>query len=155
VIRLVSWNIGGPGAGWRDVDVLDADVALLQEAQPPTELRDRVVPDPDAGEWFTAGPEARRWRTAIERLSDRVRLEPVVSGPLGTDWAWGSPGCSRVGSWCAARFHDDDLPPITVVSVYAAWNAQSTGTNPSGRTSRHTASSPTSPRCCPPAGTGS
>jgi hypothetical protein len=117
------------GCGLGDVGALNADVALLQEApSPPADLRDRVFPDADDGGWLTAGPEVRRWRTAIVRLSDRVGLEPVASGPLGT--AWGSLGCSRAGSWCAARLHSDDLPPITVVSVYAAWERSVDGDGP-------------------------
>jgi hypothetical protein len=120
VVRLVSWNIGGPGAGWPDVTALDADVALLQEAPtPPVELRGRVFRGADDGEWLTTGPEVRRWRTAIVRLTERVALEPVASGPLGT--AWGALGSSRTGSWSAARLHLDDAPPVTVASVYAAW----------------------------------
>jgi hypothetical protein len=128
-VRLVSWNIGGPGADWRDVGALDADVALLQEAaSPPIDLRTRVF------------PRLRRWRVAHRRprgsslagrdrrLSDRVGLEPIASGPLGT--AWGSLGCSRAGSWCAARLHGDDLPPVTVVSVYAAWGRSIDGYGP-------------------------
>lgn len=130
MVRLVSWNIGGPGAGWQAVGALDADVALLQEAPPPpTELRARVFPDADDGDWLTAGPEIRRWRTAIVQLSDWVRLGPIASGPLGT--AWRSLGCSRAGSWCAARLHgNDDLPPVTVVSVYAAWERSIDGYGP-------------------------
>jgi hypothetical protein len=82
VVRLVSWNIGGPGAGWPDVTALDADVALLQEAPtPPVELRGRVFPGADDGEWLTTGPEVRRWRTAIVRLTERVALEPRRQRP--------------------------------------------------------------------------
>jgi hypothetical protein len=42
----------------------------------------------------------------------------------------GSPRCSRAGSWVAAQLHLGDGSPITVVSVYAAWERSIDGQGP-------------------------
>jgi hypothetical protein len=129
VVRFVSWNIGGGTAGWPDVMDLEADVALLQEARiPPAELRERVLPPVDPSDWVTAGPEVRRWRTAILPLNDSVEVELLPTAPLGA--AWGALGQSRAGSWTAATVRAEGDDPITVVSVYAAWERDVDGYGP-------------------------
>jgi hypothetical protein len=115
VVRVVSWNIGGGTAGWPDVFELEADLALLQEARiPPPDLRERVLPPADTSGWMTAGPEVRRWRTAILALHDAIQVEDLPTAPLGG--AWGALGQSRAGSWTAATVRADGNDSITVVS---------------------------------------
>ena len=121
--------MGGGTAGWRDVLDLDADVALLQEARiAPPELRARVLPPVDPGGWVTAGPEVRRWRTAILPLNDAIGVEHLPTAPLGA--AWGALGQSRAGSWTAATVRVEGDDPITLVSVYAAWERDVDGYGP-------------------------
>jgi hypothetical protein len=129
VVRVVSWNIGGGTAGWPDVLDLDADIALLQEARiPPPELRERVLPPVDQDVWSTAGPEVRRWRTAILPLHDAIEVEHLPTAPLGA--GWGALGQSRAGSWTAATLRVEGDDPITLVSVYAAWERDVDGYGP-------------------------
>jgi hypothetical protein len=129
VVRFVSWNIGGGTAGWPDVLAFDADVALLQEARiPPAELRERVLPPVEPNNWVTAGPEVRRWRTAILPLHDAIEVEHLPTAPIGA--AWGALGQSRAGSWTAATVRAEGGDPITLVSVYAAWERDVDGYGP-------------------------
>jgi hypothetical protein len=129
VVRVVSWNIGGGTAGWQNVLNLDADVALLQEAPiPPPDLRELVLPPTDTSGWMTAGPEVRRWRTAILPLHDAIEVEHLPTAPLGA--AWGALGQSRAGSWTAATVRAEGNDSITVVSVYAAWERDADGYGP-------------------------
>jgi endonuclease/exonuclease/phosphatase family metal-dependent hydrolase len=120
VLRLVSWNIGGRDL-LRDLDGLDADVALLQEARSPSSgYALEVVPD-DLTSWSTAGWEQRAWRTAVARLSDRVELEPVpnVAWEAVTrdaDWV-----VSRQGTVTAAHVKVAGRTVFTAASVYAVW----------------------------------
>jgi exonuclease III len=128
-MRVVSWNIDGGAAGWADVLAFDADVALLQEARiPPAELREQVLPPVDPSDWVTVGPEVRRWRAAILPLNDSVEVEHLPTAPPGA--TWGALGQSRAGSWTAATVRAEDAEPITVVSVYAAWERDVDGYGP-------------------------
>ena len=70
--------------------------------------------------WETVGRRGS-WRTAIGRLSDRVRLHPrqtvTVHGPV-SEGAW---VVSVDGSITAADVHVGDRSVFTAVSVYAPW----------------------------------
>lgn len=120
-LRIVSWNIGGRDEPWRQLAADDTiDVALLQEAKsPPQDLRLEVFGAEDG--WATAGWEQRRFRTAIVRCSDRVRVsgEPIVR-PIGL----ASPGelaVSRLGTLAVAKVFPGEQRPWTVASAYAPW----------------------------------
>jgi hypothetical protein len=119
VIRLVSWNMGGRDV-WGDLQGLEADVALLQEARVPRPEDALAVVPADVSLWVTAGWPKREWRTAVARLSDRVRLDPVstvaVDAVTGErDWA-----VSRPGTITAADVKVGDIV-LTAASVYAVW----------------------------------
>jgi hypothetical protein len=126
MIRLVSWNVGGRDL-WRELRGLDADVALLQEARPPSSGRElQVVPDALTS-WSTAGWEQRAWRTAVARLSDRVQLDPVPTVAIGAvageaDWA-----VSRQGTVTAANVKVGGRTVFTAASVYAVWEQTQRG----------------------------
>jgi exonuclease III len=120
-IRIVSWNIAGREAAWRQLAADDSvDVALLQEAKaPPSGLEIEVIGGNDT--WATAGWERRSFRTAVVRCSDRVKVlaEPLVRplGLAGKDEL----AVSRPGTLAVAKVIPADGAPITVASVYAAW----------------------------------
>ena len=122
VIRLVSWNMAHRRAAWAGLDVLEADVALLQEAHRPNAQWALAVAADDNETWETAGlGGSLPWRTAVARLSDRVTLHPRTTLPLGAatsaaDWV-----VSRTGSIAAADVVAGDEVAFTAVSVYAAW----------------------------------
>ena len=119
-MKIVSWNIAGLLKPWHTLANMGGDVALLQEAgQPPSEIAERIEVDP--APWGTAGLDgARAWRTAIARLSERVRVEWIEAKPL--DYA--SPGelaVSRLGTLTAARVEAPGIEPFVVVSMYSLW----------------------------------
>ena len=126
MIRLVSWNLGGRDL-WRDLLGLGADVALLQEARPPTpEWALEVVPA-DMTTWSTAGWAQRKWRTAVALLSDRVALDPrptvaIEAMTSETDWA-----VSRQGTVAAADVKVGEQTIFTAASVYALWEGTPQG----------------------------
>jgi exonuclease III len=118
VIRLLSWNMAGRHI-WDDLHGFDADVALVQEArQPPPGAVEEVVPGDVA--WRTDGYYQREWRTAVARLSDRVRLRarPSVAIQAEADSTW---TVSREGTITAVDVLVDDEFQFTVASVYAVW----------------------------------
>ena len=98
---------------------MDADVALLQEAsEPPQDLAKPIEVDP--APWHTAGWPKWRRRTAIARLSDRVKVEWIKTGLLG-DTDSGELAVSRPGTLTAAVVTPPDTEPFLVVSMYALW----------------------------------
>lgn len=118
MIRLLSWNIAG-GHHWDDLREFNADVALLQEArQPLPGAVEEVVSDELP--WQTDGYYRRQWRTAVVRLSDRVRLRarPNVAIQAEADATW---TVSRAGTITAADILVDDEVQFTVASIYAVW----------------------------------
>ena len=77
----------------------DADVALLQEAgQPPPDVAADVEVGP--APWRTAGAK-RPWRAAVVRLSDRVKVEWIVTKRID-EAGRGEMGVSRLGTLDAA-----------------------------------------------------
>lgn len=119
MISLLSWNLN-KHALWSEVERTGADIALLQEVPDPTGCSLPEVLPGGTDAWSTGGWEKRPWRTAIARITDRVRLEPVISGELGGD----DPAAltiSRSGTIAAAKVFLDGTYKFTAVSVYAPW----------------------------------
>ena len=73
--KVISWNIARRDEAWRCLLDTDADIALLQEAsEPPEDVAQALGLDSAA--WVTEGAGLQRpWRTAVVKLSSRVRLE--------------------------------------------------------------------------------
>jgi hypothetical protein len=119
VIRLLSWNVNKLPL-WDELAATGADLALLQEAPPsPADSAFEVLPG-GAETWSTAGWEQRPWRTALVRLSDRITLEPVISGEISGSDKTALP-ISRSGTIAAATVLRDGKPLFIAVSVYAPW----------------------------------
>jgi endonuclease/exonuclease/phosphatase family metal-dependent hydrolase len=118
VIRLISWNVHQLRL-WDELASSDADVALLQEVHAPIGAGFEVLPG-GTDTWATAGWEIRPWRTAIARLSDNVRLEPIISGDISGPDSQLLP-VSRSGTIAAARVWVDERHLFTAASVYAPW----------------------------------
>jgi hypothetical protein len=122
-IKLVSWNIAHREEAWRFLTMQGYDLALLQEAaSPPSDLELPLV----AGDapWALGGAGiARRWRSAVVGLSDRVEVRHLpVSGIDAADSH--TVAVSRAGTLAVAeitvratgeRFH--------VASMYGAWES--------------------------------
>ena len=123
VLRLVSWSVAYRRAAWAEFDGLGADVALVQEAGAPgPEWALEVVPDA-AGGWETALPGGRPgWRTAVVRLTDRVRVRPRATVTLEAVASYDDWIVSRAGSIAAADVVTGGEIAFTAVSVYAGWD---------------------------------
>jgi hypothetical protein len=76
----------------------------------------------------TAGPKVRRWHTAILPPYDVVHVENL-SGRASW-FRLRRVGQSGAGSWTAATVRAEGDDPITVVSVYAAWERVVDGYGP-------------------------
>ncbi len=120
-MRIVSWNIARREEPWRRLPDMDADLALLQEAAPPPEdMADRVEVNPGPFEITGGYRQPQRWRTAIVRLSDRVKVEWIESRPIAkADTS--AFAISTPGTLAAARITPLDGEPLFVVSMYAQW----------------------------------
>lgn len=96
----------------------DGDIALVQEAvTPPTDLDIEV----DEASWGTAGAGlARPWRTAIARLSDRVSMRARPCRSIA-DAEMGQLVSCRAGTMTVADVEVPGEEPVTLVSMYAAW----------------------------------
>lgn len=116
VTRLVSCNVHRLQI-WPDLVDTGADVALVQEATGPIGAPHEVLPGGE-GSWATSGWEQRPWRTAIARLTDRVALDPIISGEIAGKDRETLP-ISRAGTITAARVLVDAEAHFTAVSVYA------------------------------------
>ena len=121
-VKIVSWNIAGLIEPWRVLAEMDADVALLQEAgEPPSDVAEQVEADP--APWRIPGADGKRsWRTAIVKLSERVRVEWIEAKAL-EDAVSGEFGVSRVGTLAAAHVTVPDVKPFVVVSMYSLWTS--------------------------------
>ena len=119
-VRIISWNIARSAVAWEWIasGVLDADVALLQEAVAPLVESDfRCFPgSPD---WSTAGG-SRRFTTAVVVLNSDLVAEPVAARPLSAA-APGDLGISRMGTISAVTVTTTAGEELVVASVYAPW----------------------------------
>ena len=119
-VKVISWNIARRPDAWQVLLDSDADIALLQEATPPpTHLAQRV--GMDLAHWETAGAKlSRPWRTAIAKLSDRVRVEWLEPKTI-EDACPRELAVSRLGTLAAATVTPATGEPFVVVSMYAPW----------------------------------
>lgn len=118
-MKAISWNIARQDEPWLHLQSSGADIALLQEAAaPPAGLGLEV----DNAVWETAGGgQDRPWRTAIVRLTDRVRVTWMRPGSLGEANSDDLP-VSRLGSLAAATVEDLSTGrTVTMVSMYGVW----------------------------------
>lgn len=115
---IYSWNICRSTEAWRRLADSDGDVALVQEAvAPPSDLDIEV----DDAPWSTAGAGLERpWRAAIGRLSDRVSIHARPSLPIPQAEMGQLVSC-RAGTMAVADVQVPGGEPITLVSMYAAW----------------------------------
>ena len=122
-LHLVSWNIAHRLEPWRLLAGAGFDVALLQEAgPPPRDVETDIETNP--GPWETQGQGSRRpWRTAVARLSDRVRLSVRPTAPL--DLASGDDlPVSRMGTLAVADVEVLETGErLTVASAYGLWES--------------------------------
>jgi hypothetical protein len=127
MLRIWSWNVNGLYV-WDDIATGEVDVALLHECRrPPAGWSGQVVPDRD-GEWRTAGwTERPPWdrRTAIVAPTTgpsggvELHARPLVA--IGEEHDGDALAVSRHGTLAAADVLLDD-GPVTLVSLYAAWD---------------------------------
>jgi len=102
-----------------------ADIALVQEAVPPDEAGDvRTVPPRD-GDWTTLGGR-RTFCAAVACLDSSLEFVPLTTVPLTEGRDDAIPASLR-GTLAAARVSIDGEDPITVVSVYSAWERPISG----------------------------
>jgi hypothetical protein len=128
-LKIVSWNMAKSPAAWSALTFPQplADVALLQEAIAPSDaIAIETVPGRDAP-WVTSGGR-RDFCAAVANLSGRARMSPLAAGSL-PDAESGMLAVSRPGSLAAATIELEGEPPITVVSLYAAWERSNDGKN--------------------------
>ena len=129
-MRIVSWNIAHRRDPWSWLLDMDADVALLQEAgEPPPEVAGRI--ETDGAPWLTAGADvyrARRWRTAVVKLSERVEVEWIEAKALAVAGP-GELAVSRLGTLAAATVTAPGSEPLVVVSMYAPWESPHAATS--------------------------
>jgi exonuclease III len=130
MLRIWSWNVNGLDV-WGELDraaeSTEVDIALLQECRrPPVSFAGQVVPDRE-GEWRTDGwipqPPWDR-RTAIvapaSATARGVRLHDRRTVAVGDDTNGSALTVSRHGTLATADVTLDD-GPVTLVSLYAAW----------------------------------
>ncbi len=120
-MRIVSWNIACKSESWRWLLDMDADLALLQEAAPPPEdVADLLEVNPGPFEITGGYRHAQQWRTAVVRLSDRIKVEWIESMPIAVaDMNYFA--VSIPGTLAAARITPPEGDPLFVVSMYAQW----------------------------------
>ena len=131
-MKIISWNIAHRSQCWKRLLETDADVALLQEAvEPPPEIAERVEVNP--APWYTASGDCARpraWRTAVVKLTDRVRvewIEPKAIHDAGT----GEFAVSRLGTLAAAHVTPPGSEPFVCVSMYSLWETPHASTESS------------------------
>ena len=118
-VRIVSWNIAGRKAPWHCLGAMDVDIALLQEAAaPPQSVIDCFEVDP--APWCTAGLPGLKSRTAIVKLSDRVKVEWIATRSFA-DADSGELAVSRLGTLTAAHVTAPGVEPLVLVSMYSCW----------------------------------
>ena len=125
-MKIVSWNMARRHQPWRCLLDMDIDLALLQEAcRPPPDIAERIQSDPNIevnpGPWETMIVESRpKYRTAIVKLSNRIRIEWIEAKPLVA-----AKSRDLVVSWpgtlAAALVVPPSGNPVIAVSMYAQW----------------------------------
>lgn len=120
MIKLISWNIAHRQNAWHYLLDTDTDVALLQEAsEPPEDVAKKFEIDP--APWHTGGAGLiRPWRTAIVNVSKQVKVEWVDQKSVDVAKP-GELGVSRAGTITVAILTLPAGDPLTVVSMYGAW----------------------------------
>ncbi len=118
-LSLVSWNIGCREDCWQTLKTdLSLDVALLQEAIPPSaDLASQTIPAREQP-WGIAG-WTKQFCAAIALMSDRMTMRPIPTTRLDEPSTLGI-GVSRPGTLAAAELELGG-ETIIVVSMYAAW----------------------------------
>ena len=133
-MRIVCWNIDKRHEPWRELLQMDADIAILQEAdRPPPDVASYVDTGPvehwDSHVWNSCWYKGRfeklfdRWSMVV-RLSDRVDVEWYKQVSPISDVAADEIAVSGIGTIAAARVTPKDsidALPFTVVSMYARW----------------------------------
>ena len=120
-MKIVCWNMkwnSNHDQAWALLRDMDADIALLQEAR---------KPPPSVGDWAEVNPEpwqiagrSVQWRSAVARLSDRVDVEWIEAKSIAQAGSYDF-AASRPGTLAAAIVTPKGGSPLTVVSMYAAW----------------------------------
>ena len=120
-MKIVCWNMkwnSNHDQAWALLRSMDADIALLQEAR---------KPPPSVGDWAEVNPEPWRiagrsvqWRSVVARLSDRVDVEWIEAKPIAQAGFYDF-SASQPGTLAAAIVTPKGGIPMTVVSMYAAW----------------------------------
>ena len=140
-MRVVCWNLAKKRKPWRELLSMDADVALLQEANldhVPPEFAERIDTGPrehwDSHLWNSRWWTGRfknlydRWPIVV-RLSDRVEVEWFKQiSPIG-GMAEDEIAVSGIGTIAAARVTPAGAEPFIVVSMYARWMTPHPSTN--------------------------
>jgi hypothetical protein len=123
-LRIVSWNICRRADAWRVIaDDHSIDVALLQEANPPTIATGLEITPSCDEPWLTAGSD-RAYRTAVAWRGDRIHGVPRALSCIG-DPNRDAICVSRSGTLAAVDVPLDD-GKITLVSAYAFWESPRT-----------------------------
>lgn len=126
MLRILSWNVNGRDV-WDRLVASEVDIALLQEAPaPPSGWPHPVAPNPET-EWRTAGWRIAR-RTAVIGVSGAATMVPRPLTSLD-DREPGAVVVSRRGTLAVADI-DVGGETITLVSMYAAWDAPVAGDRP-------------------------
>jgi endonuclease/exonuclease/phosphatase family metal-dependent hydrolase len=122
MLRLVSWNVGQRAKPWHELANTHVDLALLQEAKPPSPELASLIELDQPLPWYTAGAGINRpWRAAIARFSDRVTMRPCKLRALETAQL-DELAVTRVGTLAVAEVVVRSTGEvITVVSMYGAW----------------------------------
>lgn len=119
-LRLLSWNCGQRTDAWSHAAQHDVDVVMLQEAVAgPTPVGFRAVAPDLEGPWLTGGYKSRPWSTALA-VRESLDAKPLPLAALDACEPH-QLGISRAGSVAAAAIQMPGEEPVTVVSVYAAW----------------------------------
>lgn len=118
-VKVISWNIAGRKAPWHCLGAMDADIALLQEAAAPPQSVVKDIED-DPTPWCTAELLGLKRRTAIVKLTDRVKVDWIATNLLA-DAKCGDLAVSRLGTLTAAHVTAPGVEPLVVVSMYSQW----------------------------------
>ena len=118
MLKIIAWNLAHREESWRVLAGVDADVALIQEAAtPPPDVTQNI--GVDSAPWETAGAGCYRpWRTAVVRLSDRVKLKWLKPKAIA-DAKPRELAVSRLGILAVAILTPLTGEPLIVVSMYA------------------------------------